>query len=61
MMNWFKFFFSLLFVVVMCKFYYSRGLLDGEMGVNYWQGWHDAMMQTEFGKKPYNSEESLLR
>jgi len=56
-----KWFVALMLVIIMCKLSYSRGLLDGEMGVNYWQGWHDAMTQTDFGKKPYNSEESLLK
>jgi len=40
---------------------YKRGELNGEMGVGYWNGWKDAMIQTDFGKKPYNSEESLLK
>ncbi len=56
-----KFIVSMALVSGMYQVAWKRGELTGSMGVGYWQGWHDAMMQTDFGKKPYNSEESLLR
>lgn len=56
-----KWLIALVAVFCMYETAYKRGELNGEMGVGYWNGWKDAMIQTDFGKKPYNSEESLLK
>lgn len=54
-----QWFISVLAVVVMLKISYSSGLKDGQRGLGYWEGWHDAMTQTQYGTKPFNSETNL--
>jgi hypothetical protein len=56
-----KFLAALTLVVVMYKVAWNRGEMTGSMGVGYWNGWQDAMLQTDYGHRPYNSEESLLK
>jgi hypothetical protein len=51
---------ALVAVVIMYKVAWHRGELTGSMGVNYWQGWQDAMMQTAYGTRPFDSEQKPL-
>lgn len=37
------------------------GMVRGEQGLNYWRGWQDAMIQTDYGRIPYDSTQSALR
>lgn len=53
------FFLALLAVIIMCKLAYRSGLQNGEQGLGYWQGWQDAMIQTEYGTKPVEGKFNL--
>ena len=55
-----KWFVAFMLVVIMWKLAYRSGELTGSMGVGYWQGWQDAMTQTDYGHKPYDSEKKPL-
>jgi len=48
-------------VISMWKIAYDSGVQDGEHSLGYWQGWQDAMTQTDYGCKPFNGEETLLK
>lgn len=49
-----KWLFAILAVIIMQKLAYNSGLQRGEMGLGYWQGWQDAMIQTEYGTKQFH-------
>lgn len=47
-----KWFTAFILITIMWKLAYTSGVKDGEQGLGYWQGWHDAMIETQFGTKP---------
>jgi len=52
-----QWFLAALAVIIMLKMAYAGGKHDAQLG--YWDGWQDAMLQTEYGTKPFNSETNL--
>lgn len=35
------------------------GMVRGEQGLNYWRGWQDAMIATDYGRIHYDSTKAL--
>ena len=55
-----KWFVAFILVTIMWKLAYRSGEINGEHGVGYWEGWQDAMLQTDYGKKQYDCNKSPL-
>lgn len=47
-----RFIISVIAVIGACITWYYEGVSDGERGLNYWAGWQDAMIQTDYGRIP---------
>lgn len=46
-------------VYVVSSVWYHRGFDDGGSDSIYWEGWQDAMTQTDYGRIPYDSTKAL--
>jgi len=58
--EWLKLTIALAAVVTMYQLAWHRGKIIAELGVGYWCGWQDAMTQTDYGTKPYDSNKRPL-
>jgi hypothetical protein len=56
MKNAAKWLIALVAVATMWQLAYRRGVIEGEHGVDYWQGWQDAMTETDYGNKPLHKQ-----